>query len=111
MKQDAKHVMPYYLDQEGWGKDDYYCLHRYLHRMIYYYPKRMEEIKKIELEKTTEKTRVLLYCIIRYYHYGFLLDLDNLKQLKSTKPLNEALVIDGDTACDDDIYREMNVVF
>ena len=110
MKCEDKRALPYYNDQEGWSKNDYYCLHRYLHRMIYCYEKRMGEIKNIHLEETTEETRVLLYCIINYYHYGFLMDLDNLKSLKDTKPLEKTLVIDGDTACDEDIYKEMNVV-
>ncbi len=102
---------PYYLDQKGWGKNDYYCLHRYLHRMIYYYDKYMDEIRSIQLEKTTVETRVLMYCIINYYGYEFLMNLDNLKQLKDTIPLTTPLVVDGDTSSDDDVYKRMNVVF
>ena len=41
----------------------------------------------------------------------FLMDFDNLVELKNTKPLEEKLIIDGDTAEDEDIYKEMNVVF
>ena len=79
--------------------------------MLYYYNKRMDEIRKIDLSKTSKETRVLMYCIINYYHLDFLMDLDNLIELKNTKPLEEKLIIDGDTAEDEDIYKEMNVVF
>ena len=110
-REDKNMTEPYYLDQFGWKSDDYYSLHRYLHRMLYYYNKRMDEIRKIDLNKTSKETRVLMYCIINYYHLDFLMDLDNLIELKNTKPLEEKLIIDGDTAEDEDIYKEMNVVF
>ena len=103
--------LPYYIDQSGWTNNEFYCLHRYLHRMIFYYKKRMEEIENIDLNRTSIETKVLMYCIIKYYHYDFLMDLDNLLELKQAKPLEHPLVIDGDTSNDDDVYKEMNVIF
>lgn len=103
--------MPYYEDQTNWTSDEYYCLHRYLHRMFYYYNDRMGEIKEIKFNRLSKETKAIIFCIIKYYNYDFLLDLDNLKELKNIKPLDKPLIIDGDTASDDDIYKEMNVVF
>ena len=27
-------IKPYYMNQDGWGMNEYYSLHRYLHRLI-----------------------------------------------------------------------------
>ena len=104
-------TQPYYLDQTGWDKDDYYTLHRYIHRMIFYNKKRMEEIKKLDLSRMTAETKTLLYCVIKYYHFDYLFDLQNIKPLENCRPLEKQLVLDGATAFEDDIYREMNVVY
>lgn len=100
----------YYLSQVDWTKDDYYRLHRFLHRMFYYYEKYMDEIKKLELSRMSVETKTMIYCIVKYYNNDFLLT-DNLEELKDTKPLDYKLVIDGSTASEDDIYAKMNIVY
>lgn len=101
----------YYLCQDGWTKDDFYCLHRYLHKMIFYYHKRMDEIKALDLSLMSLETKTIIFCLIKYYNHDFLLELDNLKALKNTKPLEKPLIIDGDTARDNDVYKELNIIF
>ena len=101
----------YYLCQDGWTKNDFYYLHRYLHKMIFYYHKQMDEIKALDLSLMSLETKTIIFCLIKYYHHDFLLELDNLKALKNTKPLEKPLIIDGDTARDNDIYNELNIIF
>lgn len=38
---------PYYLDQSGWSSDDYYSLHRYLHRLITHADRKADEIRSL----------------------------------------------------------------
>ena len=104
-------TMPYYENQANWTSNEFYCLHRYLHRMFFYYNKRIDEIKSIQTNKLSTETKVLIYCIVKYYNLVFLFDLENLKDLKKCKPLENPLIIDGDTASDDDVYKKMNVIF
>lgn len=102
----------YYELQDGWTKDDYYYLHRYLHRMLFYYKKFSKEISLLDLSKMSEETKVLMYCIIKYYNYDFLMEqYDNLSELADTKPLKYKLVLDDSTISEDDIYRQMNVIY
>ena len=102
----------YYENQEDWTKEQFCFLHRYLHRLLYYYNKHEDEISKMNLNRMSEATRVLIYCIIRYYHYDFLFsEYKNLSGLKDTKPLSTKLILDDSTLQEDDIYKEMNVVY
>jgi len=105
--------MPYYENQKNWTSNDFYCLHRYLHRMLFYYDKRIEEIKAIELEKLSIETKVIMYCIIKYYNLDFLFNLDNLKELKNCKPLNIPLILDEEipVSTGNDIYKKMNIIY
>ena len=102
--------MPYYESQQGWGKNEFYCLHRYIHKMIWYHQSRMDEIKSLDLSRMTDETKVIMYCIIMYYGLNDLFELDNLQALRFTKPLPTPLVIDGDTV-ENDVYKEMNIYF
>lgn len=100
----------YYEIQDGWTKDEYYYLHRFLHRMLFYYKKFSGEIAALDLSKMSTETKVLMYCIIKYYHYDFLLDqYENLKELADTEPLDYELVLEDVTLPEDDIYKQMNV--
>ncbi|MCQ2495259.1 MAG: hypothetical protein MJ131_01560 [Lachnospiraceae bacterium] len=100
----------YYESQDGWSKEDYYYLHRVLHRLFFYYKKNCEEIRLMEIQKMSEKTKVLIFCIIKYYGYDHLLDeFENLKPLKDTKPLRERLVLDDNPLPETNIYKDMNV--
>lgn len=102
----------YYEAQDNWTKDEYYYLHRCLHRILFYYKKFSEEIRLFDLSKMTTETKVLMYCIIKYYHYDFLMEqYDNLSELADTKPLKYKLVLDDSTISENDIYRQMNVIY
>lgn len=102
----------YYEIQTGWSKDDFYYLHRYLHRMLFYYEKYAKEISELDLSKMTKETKVLMYCIIKYYHYDFLMEqYDNLAELSDTKPLDEKLVILDKPLPENNIYKDMNIVY
>ena len=79
--------------------------------MFPYYEKRLDEIKNIDVNKLTEETKVIIFCIINYYNYDFLFDLENLSTLKECKPLKTPLIIHGDTSKEEDIYKKMNVIF
>lgn len=103
--------MTYYDDQKNWTSDDFYCLHRYLHKMLLDHKKRIEEIKKIDLNRMTVETKTIMYCIISYYQMNHLFELDNLHDLLMCQPLKYPLIIDGDTSRDDDVYKKMNIVF
>ena len=60
----------YYEKQDGWTKDDFFYLHRVLHRMFFYYKKHSDEIKKMDVSKMSDKTQVLIKCIISNKRLG-----------------------------------------
>lgn len=100
----------YYESQDDWNKEEYYYLHRVLHRLFFYYKKNSEEIELLELNRMSEKTKVLIFCIIKYYGFDFLFDkYKNLMPLKNTKPLKEVFVLDDNPLPENNIYKEMNV--
>ena len=102
----------YYQEQNMWDSEDFYYLHRCLHRIFYYYKKNLEEIKNMDISRMAENTRVLIYCIIKYYELDFLFDeCANLKPLAKTRPLETTLVLDTDPLPEDNIYRRMNVAY
>lgn len=102
----------YYEDQNGWSDEQFCYLHRYLHRMLYYYQKYRDEISSLDTEKMTEKTKVLIYCIIKYYGFEFMFDdYKNLSSIREMKPLKKKLILDDTTLQEDDIYKKMNVVY
>ena len=104
-------LKPYYISQDDWSNDDFYSLHRYLHRLILHYDKKKDEITQLDIDRMSEKTRVLLYCIINYYHLDNLLALANLNGLNNCKPLSEPLMLGGHGMKDENIYYRMNVIF
>ena len=92
--------------------DEYYYLHRFLHRMLFYYEKDIEEIKKLDASKMTDETKVLVNCIIRYYHNEFLFDeMENGDALRNMKPLDHVLVLDDTPLSEENVYKEMNVMY
>lgn len=102
----------YYEMQDNWSAEDFYYLHRYLHRLFYYYKKYSDEIRKMQLDLMTQETKILIYCIIKYYNYDFLLEeYQNLKELAYIKPLEKTLVLDENALPEDNIYKEMNVKY
>ncbi|MBR5180539.1 MAG: hypothetical protein IKW90_17325 [Lachnospiraceae bacterium] len=102
----------YYEDQTGWSNEDYLYLHRYLHRWFFYYKKYEDIILSIDLNRVSKETKVLIYCIIKYYHYEFMFTkYKNLQSLENTEPLTEKLILDDRTKQADDIYKVMNVVY
>lgn len=103
--------MPYYSNQSNWQITDYRYLHRYLHRMFFYYKDRMKEIENIDLSKTSNVTRVIMFCIIKYYNYDFLLEKPNLKALNKCIPLEKPLILDEDSLNENDVYKTMNIIY
>ncbi|MCR5479978.1 MAG: hypothetical protein K6F27_09020 [Ruminococcus sp.] len=103
-------VKPYYLPQNNWDSDDYYSLHRYLHRLVLHADKKANEISDMDLSKMSQETKVLLYCIIQHYRLENLFDLENLRELKQCKPLPQTLVL-GNHNFKDATYSKMNIVF
>ncbi len=102
----------YYDIQDNWSAEDFYYLHRCLHRLFYYYKKYSDEIGKMQLDLMTQETKTLIYCIIKYYNYDFLLDeYQNLQELAYTKPLEKTLVLDEYALPEDNIYKEMNIKY
>ena len=104
-------VKPYYLDQKGWSSNDYYSLHRYLHRMITHADRKRAEIESLDTSQMSERTKVLLYCIISYYHMNELFLLSNLKEISEQKPLSEPLVLGEHGLKEENVYYKMNVMF
>lgn len=102
--------MPYYDNQENWNSDDWWAFHRYLHRM--FWTKRMDEIKNIDEKRLSEKTKVLMFCILTYYSMQDILDLENMKWCRNCKPLTEALILNEEhpVSTGNDIYKIMNVI-
>ena len=102
----------YYEDQTGWSNKDYRYLHRYLHRLFFYYKKYHEIISSMDISRMSEKTKVLIYCIIKYYGNDFMFhEYRNLESIENTKPLMERLVLEDRVKHPDDIYRVMNVAY
>ena len=102
----------YYQEQSNWSTEDYYYLHRCLHKLIWYYKKNTAEIEKMDVSRMSENTKVLIYCIIKYYNMEFLFDIfENLRSLADTKPLEKTLVLDTEPLPEDNIYKRMNVAY
>ena len=104
-------MQPYYLDQQGWSSNDYYSLHRYLHRLITHADRKRGEIESLDTTQMSEKTKVLLYCIISYYHMNDLFKLANLESLANQQPLSEPLILSGHGMKEENVYYRMNVMF
>ncbi len=98
-----------YAPQNDWSNDDYYSLHRYLHRLVLHADRKKDEIEQLDIQKMSEKTRVLLYCIISYYHLEELFELSNLQKLVECKPLPEPLVLSSYGLKEENVYYRMNV--
>lgn len=106
-----QNIKPYYVPQNDWSSNDYYSLHRYLHRLVLHADSKKDEIAQLDIQKMSDKTKVLLYCIISYYHLEKLFELSNLQELTNCKPLSETLVLGGHGMKEDNIYYKMNVMF
>ena len=66
----------------------------------------------MDLSRITDETKVLIYCIIRYYHNDFLIeDLSNLHDLVDVKPLPELLILDANPLPEQNIFKEMNIAY
>ncbi|MBR1421974.1 MAG: hypothetical protein IJ571_00835 [Ruminococcus sp.] len=102
---------PYYLDQSGWTSNDYYSLHRYLHRMMTHSDRKKAEIESLDTSLMSERTKVLLYCIIKYYHLDEMFGFSNLSSLVDQKPLDERLVLGDHGLKEENVYYKMNVIF
>lgn len=102
---------PYYVDQKNWSSDDYYSLHRYLHRLLLHSDRKKNEISELDISRMSDKTKVLMYCIISYYHLDELFDLANLNGLTECKPLSEPLVLGEHGLKEENVYYRMNVMF
>ena len=79
--------------------------------MILHYDKKKDEISKLDLTQMSEKTKVLLYCIISYYHLDSLFELVNLHELTNCSPLSETLILGNHGLKEDSVYYRMNVLF
>ena len=101
----------YYESQQNWGENEYYYLHRVLHKMFYYYDKYADEISELDVSKMSANTRVLIYCIIKYYKNDFLFErFSNIKPIADSEPLKNKLVLDRNPLPEHSIYSDMNVV-
>lgn len=101
-----------YEPQDNFGPKEYYYLHRCVHRTFFYHEKYREEIARMDLSRMTEITKVLIYCVIKYYHKEFMFDeFPNLHDLVKTKPLPELLVMDCRPLPEQNIYKKMNVAY
>ncbi len=102
----------YYEDQTGWSNKDYLYLHRCLHRLFFYYKKYHEVISSMDISRMSEETKVLIYCIIKYYRNDFMFrEYRNLEDIEKSEPLKERLVLEDRVKQPDDIYKMMNVVY
>ena len=100
----------YYLPQDDWNSENFFYLHRCLHRIFFYDTKHTEEIKNMDTARMTAATRVLIYCIIKYYGKEYLFEqYENLRALEKTEPLKKVLVIDDEPLPEDNVYKQMNV--
>lgn len=104
-------VKPYYAPQNDWNSNDYYSLHRYLHRLVTHADRKRDEIAQLDVQKMSDKTKVLLYCVISYYHLDRLFELSNLRELTECQPLPEPLVLSDHGLREENVYYKMNVMF
>ncbi len=100
----------YYLDQKNWSSKEYYCLHRYLHRMLLHYDHNIDAIANMDIDRMSEITKVLMYCIISYYNLDSLFKLANLTDLAECKPLPEPLMLSNHGLKEERVYYRMNVL-
>ena len=102
---------PYYAPQNDWSTNDYYSLHRYLHRLVTHADRKSDEIAQLDVQKMSDKTKVLLYCIISYYHLDKLFELSNLQRLTKCQLLSEPFVLSDHGLREENVYYKMNVLF
>ena len=95
---------PYDVPKNEWSSNDYYSLQSYLHRLVLHADRKKDEIEQLDIQKMSDKTQVLLYCIICYYHLEQLFELSNLHKLTECKPLSEPLVLSGHGLKEENIY-------
>ena len=103
-------VKPYYAPQNNLDSNDYYSLHRYLHRLVTHADRKKDEIAQLDVQRMSDKTKVLLYCVISYYHLDRLFELSNLRELTECQPLSEPLVL-SKWFERKSVYYKMNVMF
>ena len=97
----------YYMDQTDYMPVDYVYLHRFIDRMIQYRyshkgsydgKERIEEIRRIDLDRLTYNTKIiLLYCINRHGALE-LLSLPNLQPLKQTPYTDIHYLLEGENS-------------
>lgn len=90
-----------------WNSNDYYSLHR----LVTHADRKKDEISQLDVQRMSDKTKVLLYCIISYYHLDKLFELSNLQKLTECQPLSEPLVLSDHGLRKENIYYKMNVMF
>lgn len=56
-------VKPYYAPQNNWDSNDYYSLHR----LVTHADRKRDEIAQLDVQRMSDKSKVLLYCVISYY--------------------------------------------
>lgn len=103
-----------YEQQDDWSCDDFYLLHRQLHRIFTNRHKEhnMSTIKSIDPERLSEITKVLIYCIVKYYDMKDIESMKNFKFLQHCCPLKDKLILDESMplSTGDDVYKKMNVI-
>ena len=69
-----------------------------------------EEIQSMDISRMTDETKVLIYCILKYYSMNDLMQLDNLKSLADCAPLKTPLVLGNHSIKSVTVYNDMNVM-
>ena len=85
----------YYGDISNWNSVDYDVIDRIFSNIIsdYGINSRGEKLKEIDLSLVDTKIKALLYCVVIFHGREDLLDLPNLLELKTIKPLDDTLII------------------
>ncbi len=111
----------YYFDQKDYTRQDYLELARYFDRMIEYRDgckgsyngeKRIEEIRKIDTQRLSENTKMLLARCIRIHRAEQLFELPNLQELREL-PTDNLSFLEGKERMKlraEDFYRNLRLL-
>lgn len=98
----------YYLPQDDWGPEEYGTLWAYLNKMFNYEEKRKEEIMSLDLDRMSDDTKRILYCLLKYYKK--LDTYEHLATLKNIQPRKEPLIISETPFRIFKEFEEMNLI-
>ncbi len=109
----AKRIPPHYLDQHGWGPDEFNSLNAYLNRLFLYEsdPEKSRVIAQMDPSRMSRETIALIGAILTQYgkRQAVQEKYPNLRYAGLTVPLEIPLYLNEQPLDLFPAYRELNI--